>query len=291
MKNIKKTSFKKYLTSGLVSFLATAFLAQQVLAQDVTSEAVNPTIDDQDIVNIEGVYANPSPTQKKPNATTQNANQEAEQVQNVEVKDLKDLSKLAPFREVSIIQRKFLPKTERFQVFAGAGFLTNTPWYNNYNLKLGLGYNFTETLGVEFNTGIISSSESKSAQEIKNNNLRAQQFVYTKNYYGVDFVWSPIYGKMTNLDRKITPFDMYFAFGFGSSTTDSQEKNNSTLHIGVGQIFAISKAFAFRWDYSYNTFQATPLITVDNPNPQKSNFNDLILSAGVSWFFPEVSYR
>ena len=125
----------------------------------------------------------------------------------------------------------------------------------------------------------------------KNNGLQTEQFIYTKNYIGLDIVWSPIYGKMTSLDNTITPFDMYFTFGGGNSNTNSQEKSNATFHVGTGQIFAITKAMAFRWDYSFNFFQATPVPTVDDPTPTKGNYNDFVLSAGLSFFFPEVSDR
>ena len=97
--------------------------------------------------------------------------------------------------------------------------------------------------------------------------------------------------KISSLDDTIVPFDMYFSLGGGTSSTNSQEGSNATIHVGLGQIFAISKSMAFRWDYSFNTFSATPVATATSGSPEKSNYNDLVLSAGVSFFFPEASYR
>ncbi|MFN3697535.1 MAG: outer membrane beta-barrel domain-containing protein [Pseudobdellovibrio sp.] len=269
-----------------------------LLTVNVKIYAQEQGLDDSEIISVEGMYnAQPLPKvnqiKKNDAQPTQLTNSGADNSNRVqEVKDLKDLNKLAPFREVSVIQKKFLPKTERFQLFVGASAMTNTPWYNNFGGKLNLSYNFTESLGIELQSTFLTSSESKSVKEIRDNNLlNAEQFVYTKSYYGVDLVWSPIYGKMTSLDRKIIPFDMYFSIGGGTSVTNSKEKNNSTLHIGTGQIFALSKSMAFRWDYSFNTFAATPQSTASNSNPSQGGYNDLIFTAGVSFFFPEAGYR
>lgn len=251
------------------------------------------SLDDEDIVSVEGMYSTPPVKEtKQENEALPSQLKQTNQQQPAEVKDLKDLNRLAPFSEVSVIQKKFMPKTQRFQLFAAGTVMTNTPWYNNIGAKLNLSYNFTESFGLEINSMFLTNSERESTKEIKEaHNLLAEQFIYTKSYVGLDLVWSPIYGKISSLDDTIVPFDMYFSLGGGTSSTNSQEGSNATIHVGLGQIFAISKSMAFRWDYSFNTFSATPVVTATSGSPEKSNYNDLVLSAGISFFFPEVSYR
>ncbi|MFN3454688.1 MAG: outer membrane beta-barrel domain-containing protein [Pseudobdellovibrio sp.] len=271
-----------------------------ILASAVISVAsqAQESVEDNEIVSVEDVYNNAPATTVTPTRPGYEENQSLPVDTNKrkteatqEVNDLKDLSRLAPFSEVSVIQKKFLPKTGRFQAFIGGSVMTNTPWYNNYGGKLHLAYHFTETLGLELNSSFLTNSESKSVKEIRDNNgLNAEQFVYTKSYYGLDLMWSPIYGKMTSLNDTVIPFDMYFSFGGGVSKTNSKEKDNSTFHVGVGQIFALSKAVAVRWDYSFTTFSATPAST-NNGLAEASRYNDLLLTLGFSFFFPEASYR
>ncbi|AZZ37676.1 hypothetical protein CIK05_13010 [Bdellovibrio sp. qaytius] len=256
------------------------------------------SLDDDEIVSVEGVYTNqPAAKETKPAAKSDEElpAQLKQNTQGVDVKDLKDLNRLAPFSEVSVIQKKFMPKTQRFQFFAAGSVMTNTPWYNNVGAKLNLSYNFTETFGLELSTMFMTNSERESAKEIREEHgLKAEQFIYTKRYTGLDLVWSPIYGKISNLNDSIIPFDMYFAIGGGTSATNAKEGNVPTMHFGLGQIFAITKSMAFRWDYSFNRFSGTPVITDATPGaaaPEKSSYNDLVLSAGVSFFFPEASYR
>lgn len=254
------------------------------------------SLDDDDIVSVEGVYSN-QPAAKETSKPAKGNEELPEQLkqntQNVDVKSLSDINRLAPFSEVSVIQKKFMPKTQRFQFFAGGAVMTNTPWYNNFGAKLNFSYNFTETFGLELNTMFMTNSQRESTKEIREEHgLEAEQFVYTKRYTGLDLVWSPIYGKISNLNDSIIPFEMYFAIGGGTSSTNAREGDLPTFHVGLGQIFAITKSIAFRWDYSLNTFSGTPVQSQSATGPaEKSGYNDLVLSAGVSFFFPEASYR
>lgn len=260
--------------------------------------------DDLEVINLEDLYkkeevkvqqqyvAPPAAVETdlaedtKPEGLT--AEQKAEEIK---VKELKDLNQLVPFSEISVIQRKYMPKSERLQVYLGAGLTTNTPWFTNYGAKLNVAYNFTETFGLEISTLFLSSSARDVAKEIQEqHNVQADQFIYTKGYYGLDLVWSPIYGKIAFDNTNIINYEMYFSLGGGQSNTNSVEKNVATAHVGVGQIFSLSKSMAFRWDYSVNVFQATP-ISASSGQVEKSTYNDLVLTAGLSFFFPEVTYR
>ena len=294
MKKMMQGRFEIFLI--LVGLAAPAALAQQ-------SE------DDVEIINLDSIYQTaPGPTRPNQQNQAPNRSGQLNTVQpgqlseelpetattpgpELQVDELKDLSKLSPFSEVSIIQKKFMPKSERFQIFGGLGLTTNTPWFLNAGFRLNLGYHFTESLGVEFSSVFLSSSERQVAEEIRANNiLQPEQFIYTKGYMGLDLLWTPFYGKMTLLNRKIVPYEMYFTLGGGSSNTNSQEKTAPTFHFGTGQLFTITKSMAFRWDYSLNVFQATPL-TTNAAIAEKGTYNDLIFSAGVSFFFPEARNR
>lgn len=198
--------------------------------------------------------------------------------------EFSELGGLAPFTEVSVIQKRFMPKTGRFQFFGGLSLTTNDPFYNTTGFALKGSYFITEAWGVELSYFTLSSSETKSTKEL----LEIQQvgtdsLAYTKNYLGVAVLYVPIYGKMALFNEKIIPFDFYF--GLGTGTTKTQSKDGvSTLHLSTGQIFAVSKSFALRWDFSWNFFSAKAV-------NEDGTINNLFLSLGASFFFPEASYR
>lgn len=214
----------------------------------------------------------------------------APKVETVQVESVTDLAKLAPFSEISILQRRFLPKTGRFQLFGGLNYLANDPWYWGLGLTAKAGYSFTEAWAIEFNYSGFNNSEKQAIKDLRNNHaVTTDSIVTTKTYMGGDVVWSPIYGKLSLDNKRIVPFDMYFAAGGGMSGL-SNNTNASTLHLGLGQIFALSKSRGFRWDLSWSRFTAT---TTDSTTGAVSNntFDNLFLTMGMSFFFPEANYR
>ncbi len=192
---------------------------------------------------------------------------------------------MADFQQVSVIQKRYLPRTERFQFFVGPTLTLNDPWFNVFGGTLRMAYNIREAWGMEVGYSFLSSDKTQALRELnKENATAAQNIVEAKSYYNIDINWTPLYGKMTWLDEKILYYDTYFSLGFGGTeiqTGDSQD----TLHLGVGQIFSVSKKMAFRWDLSWNLFEAKQ---IDN---DQGSFNNVFLSAGVSFFFPEATYR
>lgn len=290
-----------------------------LLVASLHAKAADQVLDDQEILSIENLYKNtpsvrkvePKPTEESTSAADATAAESSASksayTKNTEVapgtnepkaeqkiENLTDLNKLSAFREISVIQKKYLPKTERFQLFTGLGMTTNSPWFLNLGVKIGLAYHFTESFGLELTGMFLSNSERQVSKEIRENNgLQPEKFVNTKSYVGADLMWAPIYGKLTMLNNRIIPFDMYFSAGAGSSSTNSQEGSVPTMHLATGQIFAINKSMAFRWDYSWTMFQATPFPDGAGAASaaQKNSYNDLILTLGLSFFFPEARYR
>ena len=198
--------------------------------------------------------------------------------------EFSELGGLAPFTEVSVIQKRFMPKTGRFQFFGGLSLTTNDPFYNTTGLAFKGSYFLTETWGIELSYFMMSSAEAKSTKELLEiQRVGTDSLAYTKNYLGASVLYVPIYGKMTWFNEKIIPFDFYF--GLGTGTTSTQSKSGvSTLHFSTGQIFAVSKNFALRWDFSWNFFSAKAV-------NEDGTINNLFLSLGASFFFPEASYR
>lgn len=199
------------------------------------------------------------------------------------------LGELAPFSEVSVLQKRFLPKTGRFQGFVGLSNVVNDPWFFGVGATLKGAYHLNEEWGLEGVASFISNSEREAAKDLNSqHNVAPSEFIQISGYYGLHLMWTPIYGKTTFFNQRIIPFDMYFTGGLGSSTVDTGS-GGSTFHLGTGQLYAWSKSMGFRWDLSWNFVQAKP--NSSTGNAKEGNYNNLVLSAGVSFFFPEAKYR
>lgn len=257
-----------------------ALILLLALATPLSVSAQSGDNEELNIIEMEIDREAPKPI---PAETTESYN-EAKPTDNT-LSDFSGLTGLSPFQEVSVIQRRYLPKTGRFQLFGGLTMVTNDPFYMTYGGVAKASYFLSEKWGVEFNYFALSTSTRSVTEDLKSTQgVGTENLVYAKSYMGLDVMYIPIYGKMTWFNEKIVPFDLYFSAGYGSTNTQAGE-NPGTIHLATGQIFAISKSYAFRWDFSWNMFSAKG---IDNSD---STFNNLFLTVGMSWFFPEASYR
>ncbi|MES3036549.1 MAG: outer membrane beta-barrel domain-containing protein [Bdellovibrionota bacterium] len=263
-----------------------------ILAGVMGSFTANAQIEDPDIVELNDLENELDRAQpaKRQEVRTSNNKKDAPSSENI---DFQGLGKLAPFTEVSVIQKKFMPKTERFQLSGGFALITNDPFFNSMGANLNLGYFFTESIGIEAKYFGLTNAERESTKELQtNNNVTTASIAMTKSYMGLDLVYVPVYGKMTWFNNRIIPFDLYIAAGGGTTEVEqnSLTTNEGTVHFAVGQIFALTKAFGFRWDFSWNFYNAKT-ISRNAGAPETSSFNNLFLTVGVSYFFPEAKYR
>src|SRR5690606_8041844 len=146
---------------------------------------------------------------------------------------------LAPFKEISVIQKRYLPKTNRLQLFGGLSLVTNNPFFETFGINAKAAYFLNETWGLEGTYLNLSTSEAKSTKELLDiQGVNTDNLIYPKSYMGAFLMWFPMYGKFTFLNKKIIPFGMYFSAGYGQTSLQSDEKPG-TFHLSTGQIFAI----------------------------------------------------
>lgn len=227
-------------------------------------------------------------TDKAENARAKKVDAQKEKKIEKEVNSISDLGTLAPFKDIAVIQRKFLPRTQRFEFSGNLLISTNNQFFNNIGLGLKAAYGFTEAYGIEATYLFLGSSARDVTTSLEDNQkIATTSLVQPESYMGLSFKWTPVYGKIAWFERKIIPFDLYFTPGLGVTST-ANGGSESTVSIGAGQLFALSKATAVRWDFVWNFYQAT---TVDNGQSSKQNQNDLFLMIGYSFLFPEAKYR
>jgi len=217
--------------------------------------------------------------------TKDNSSGEAKEVPppDIKIETLSDLSHLQPFSEVSVLQRRYMPKSGRVQFFSGVSDMINDPWNTTTGINLRAAYGLTETWGIEVSDSFLGSSPSQSATSLfSQNNLNAQQFGTATGYLGAYIMWTPIYGKLSFSTKKIVPFDMYFSVGGGSTslTGPGVPASASGVSMAMGQIFAITRSVGFRWDLTWNTYSIPT-----------GGMNNILLTLGANWYFPEASYR
>ncbi len=205
----------------------------------------------------------------------------------VEMKGVSDLANLSEFKDIAVIQKRFLPKTGRFEGFGGLNGLLNDKFFVTFGATARLAYFFNERWAIEGIGMAFATGEKSVTKTLRERNVITTNFVSPTTYYGVDAKWTPIYGKMSFANKRITPFDLYFSAG-GGITNTNQGGSEPTFHVGTGQIFALTKSAALRWDFSWNFYNATSGVSGAKQN---SLYNNLFVTVGASFFFPEATYR
>ncbi len=235
--------------------------------------------------DVEEIYERFGDTKKSENESRLTEKVDFEKGQQ----DLSQLAKLSSFSDVAVIQRRFLPKTGRFEI-SGHGLAgLNNPYFTTLGLGVTTAYYFQEKYAIELQYLKMTSSAKDVTKDLRDKrSVSTATLVTPKSYVGGAFKWNPIYGKMTFLNQKIVPFDMSFSIGGGVTQTD-QNQSAGTVHLGAAQVFAMSKAWAFRWDVMWNYYQAQ--VTQTNGTKSQDNHSDLMLCLGVSFYFPEANYR
>jgi outer membrane beta-barrel protein len=207
------------------------------------------------------------------------------------IKNITDLEQLTPFSDIAVIQKRFLPKSNRFELNPNFGLITNNAFFMTTYFQTRLAYAFTEKWALEVQAAFFMDSKQKVTKDLESEaEVATNSLLFPEMYYGASIRWSPIYGKMGSFNEGIIPFDMYFSFGGGIMDTN-QEESPFAIHVGTGQIFGISKGMAFRWDLSGYFYSSEVKKSGVGGGTNTQSFTDIQLSLGMSFFFPDATYR
>ena len=208
---------------------------------------------------------------------------------DVEVDKLSDLARLQAFEDIAVIQKRYLPKTQRFQISALGFTNINNPFFNNLGAGLQVAYHFNENWGIEGLGDWFGVAARDVTKDLENKaEVKASNTVTARSFLGAAIKWSPIYGKISLLNKSIVPFDLSFSVGGGLTKTDVSG-GEPTVHLGTSQDFAVSKSWSVRWDIMWNLYSATAID--ENGNKGKLAQNDLFIGLGLSLYIPEATYR
>ena len=219
------------------------------------------------------------------------------------------LNQLVPRSNVVVLQRRYLPRTTRFELSPTVALFLSSEFLVNIGVGGSLGFNFLEKHGFEFR-GLYAVSKKRQiimdiVDKLQFRALNSKD--RTQGSFGLVYKWFPLYGKMTLGDRRIIPFETFLAVGGGLSyvcsgvsnqdQTDSflgdcpviHQRREPTAILGFGQSYSISRNSAFRIDFNYHLY---PSQVVENGASRIGNLNsDIILSFALSILFPEKGLR
>lgn len=199
--------------------------------------------------------------------------------------DYSQVKEAMPYSDLAIIQKSYMPKTERFQVNGGLVMVPNDLFFDTFGADLKLGYHLNETWGVEAEGTFLTSSKARVTKDMQSKQgINVKNQVTAKNFIGANIYYNSIYGKTALWDRKIIPFEIYFTGGLGMVDTTTT-KGSMGIKAGIGELFTIDKNRAARLELSMIFYSAKDLAG----NTQ--NVNSMFLTFSFEQFLTKVGER
>jgi len=198
------------------------------------------------------------------------------------------------FRTIKVVQKKPVSKARRVEISPFFAYLPNDDFVRGYIPGADIGFHFNEGLALEATVGYGLHSNKQLLGDIRKMGVQPAVLDRMGFMGSVGFNWSPLYGKIAYLERRIFAYDLFFATGFGVTNTELEittsttggggetvikEKRDASFqgyYIGIGQRYYFTNFLAFRVElrnYAYTQ-------RVDS---NYNNRNNLLLSGGFSF--------
>ena len=217
-----------------------------------------------------------------------------------------NLGQLAPFEDIVVIQRRFLQKTGRFEIAPSTSVFFSSEFFFKLGLGANLGFYFLEKHGIEIKGFYLLQVDREVAIDVykKLQITAASTGVNTVGFIGLIYKWTPIYGKMAFLNRKIVPFDFSFYAGGGVSQVTKchsikvnplgvfcEQENRwmePTLSFGISQSYALSRNSAIRMDIGVQYYGGLLFSQTIESN---RHYWDTYASLAFNFYFPKRMVR
>ena len=116
-----------------------------------------------------------------------------------------ELEKVSDFKDIIVLQKRFLPKTKRLELSLGLQTNFDNPYEVDGGPVLRVAGYFLEPHGIELSAGMFSRWDRQLGKDIEQ--MEISGIIYRiDNYFGVAYKWQPIYGKMAWFDKKNNSF-------------------------------------------------------------------------------------
>lgn len=204
----------------------------------------------------------------------------------VEKKDEGDHEKRKLSDRIKAVERKVFLKKSRFEIFPHFAMGLNDSFFQHLIVGAAVGYHIADSASIELRGGYVFSSLKQSVITFVRNDAGAvlnnpPKFKY---HADIDFLWAPLYGKLSLMSESILHFDTYVTAGPGVFGTDLGA--NPAVNVGIGQRYFIT-------DWLVARIELRDYVFVESGRESSSKLqNMLILGFALSGFLPtEFQYE
>ena len=155
---------------------------------------------------------------------------------------------------IKSVQRKVFIKKNRLELYPHLALSVNDAFFQSVVLGGAVGYHLSDAFSMEARAGgVIAQADSNVIRFVRTetDSLLADppEFQY---HADLDFLWAPIYGKLSIFGDSILHFDTYLTVGGGVFGTDIGAAG--AANVGLGQRYFINKWLTARIEYRMYLF-------------------------------------
>lgn len=177
--------------------------------------------------------------------------------------------------KVLVIQDRKYTKAKKAEVGLNFGITSSNAYFNAYSYGGHVAYHFNEYWGIEtfYNKATYSNSREKNQLDdyfAKNGFLSTFEVQNPKHLYGVNAIWSPIYGKFAFFRSNIIHFDIFATMGIsfmglGTNLAGAADQNVMGSLLSAGTKVYLSKNTALRIEAKNNIYKTyyAPIVKQD----------------------------
>jgi len=145
---------------------------------------------------------------------------------------------------IRVVQRKPVTKKGHFEVSPFFGYQPNDDFIRGYIPGVIVGWHLTEGVALEAVAAVALHSNKQLLTSVRDMNTQPEILDRMNFQVGGGIAWSPIYGKVSVLDRAILNYDFYISTGLGiTGTTLEITKEGETEETSQGQTFEQDATF------------------------------------------------
>jgi len=201
------------------------------------------------------------------------------------------------FKTIKVVQKRPVGKARRLEISPFFEYLPNDDFVRGYMPGANVDYHFNEGVALEGTVALGVHSNKQLLGDLRKDGVQPAVLDRASLIASAGFNWSPIYGKIAYLERRIITYDLFLTTGYGVTSTDLEITTNTgggtptpgteiTEHrktsfqgyyIGIGQRYYFSHWAALRLElrnYAYT----------QRVDAAYNNRNNLLLGAGFSFF-------
>lgn len=223
----------------------------------------------------------------------------AEQISDkIEVGNLEQKYWSAKDDDFTVVQNRTFTKNKRFFISIMTGRIVNDGFIEGSPNSAAFGYFFNEKHGLSLDYSQFSTHDNSVTKQFISRYGVAPAYNKPLVTTSLTYMWSPIYAKVSLLEKKILYLDMSIGFHLGitqyrSMTVDGGEKATSNHYgLDLNQLWFLSKNLALRFDIR-NTWskQKQLLYHIRNTEPESVRslgaiqLQDNTWLIGLNYFF------